>query len=76
MNYEPRLQNPPLSPAAGVQHFFLDDDARPDQLSAESVPQERVQRHAEMGDVVPVVPVLTALVPLVGSCEVGCALGN
>ena len=84
VNDEPRLQNPPLPPAAGVQHFFLDYDeplvagSRPDRLSAESVPQERVQRHTveQMGDVVPVVPVLTALVPLLGSCEVGCALGR
>ena len=80
VNYEPRLQNPPLPPAARVQHFFLDDDeppvagSRPDRLSAESVPQERVQRHTveQM-----VVPVLVAPVPLLGSCcEVGCALGR
>ena len=65
-----------------MQHFFLDDDeppvagSRPDGLSAESVPQEGVQRHTveQMGDVVPVVPVLIAPVPLLGSCEVGCAL--
>ena len=84
---DPRTrQTPPVpSPlAAGVQHFFLDDDeppvagSRPDRLSADSVPQERVQRHTveQMGDVVPVVPVLIAPVPLLGSCEVGCALGR
>ena len=51
-----------------MQHFFHDDDeppvagSRPDRLSAVSVPQERVQRHTveQMGDVVPVVPVLIA----------------
>ena len=63
---------PPLSQAAGVQHFFLDDDespatrgSRPDALLAASGPQERVLRNTveQLVDCVPVVPLLDVPVP-------------
>ena len=75
----PRANLPPQ--AAGTEYFALDVEdvpvgsSRPDPLAAESVPQERVQRHTmeQMGDNVPEVPVLIALVLLLGSFEVGSA---
>ena len=61
--------HPPLQ-AAGVQHFFGDDEplaagSWPDRLSAMSGPQERVQRRsvAQIEVTVPSVPILDVPVP-------------
>ena len=70
-NYEPRLLDPPLPQAAGVQHFFLGDESpaaggsRPDGLAPVSGPQKRVLWHTveQLADCVPVVPLIDALVP-------------
>ena len=72
VNYEPRLQNPPLPQAAGVQHSFLGDDeppaagSRPDWLFAVSGPQEQDKRRtvAQLEVTVPSMPVLDVPVPL------------
>ena len=73
-NNEPRPLDPPLLQAAGVQHFFLDDDesfaagsSRPDRLLAASGPQERALRHTveQLADCVTVVPLLDSPVPQV-----------
>ena len=75
----PRRQETPQHP--GKQYYDLGDESvpgtRPDRL-VDVRPQERVQRHTveQMGDVVPVLPVLIAPLPLLGCSEVGSALGR
>ena len=64
-----RAHPPPL--AAGVEHFFLDDDeppaagSRPDRIAALSGPQERDLRRTveQIVDAVPLVPLLDDPVP-------------
>ena len=71
MHYTATFRTHPLPQAAGVQHFFLDDDeppaagSRPDRLSAVSRPQERVLRRsvAQIEVTVPSVPILDVPVP-------------